>query len=44
MQILKAGVLYFALVVGAGFALGTLRVLWIAPSSGFFNLTRAVLT
>ena len=34
MQILKAGVLYFALVFGAGFALGTIRVLWIVPQFG----------
>ena len=29
MQILKAGALYFALVFGAGFVLGALRILWI---------------
>ena len=34
MQILKAGVLYFALVFGAGFVLGTIRVLWIVPRFG----------
>ena len=34
MQILKAGALYFALVFGAGFVLGTLRVLWIVPCLG----------
>jgi hypothetical protein len=34
MQILKAGVLYFALVFAAGFALGTIRVLWIVPRWG----------
>jgi hypothetical protein len=34
MQILKAGVLYFALVFGAGFVLGTIRILWIVPSFG----------
>jgi hypothetical protein len=34
MQILKAGVFYFALVFGAGFALGTIRVLWIVPQFG----------
>ncbi len=34
MQILKAGVLYFAIVFGAGFALGTIRVLWVAPQFG----------
>jgi hypothetical protein len=31
MPILKAGVLYFALVFGAGFMLGTIRTLWIVP-------------
>ncbi len=34
MQILKAGVLYFALVFDAGFALGTICVLWIVPELG----------
>ena len=34
MQILKAGVLYFALVFGAGFVLGPIRTLWIVPSFG----------
>ena len=34
MQILKAGVLYFALVFAAGFVLGTIRTLWMAPSFG----------
>ena len=34
MQILKAGVLYFALVFGAGFVLGTFRVLWVVPRFG----------
>ncbi len=33
-QILKAGLLYFALVFGAGFALGTIRVLWVVPRFG----------
>lgn len=28
MQTLKAGVLYFALVLGAGFVRGSIRVLW----------------
>jgi hypothetical protein len=34
MQILKAGVLYFALVFGTGFVLGTLRTLWFVPRLG----------
>ena len=34
MRILKAGVLYFALVFGAGFVLGTIRTLWIVPRVG----------
>ena len=34
MQILKAGLLYFALVCGAGFALGPLRILWVVPRFG----------
>jgi hypothetical protein len=34
MQIMKAGVLYFALVFGAGFVLGTIRTLWIVPRFG----------
>jgi hypothetical protein len=34
MQILKAGVLYFSLVFGVGFVLGTIRVLWIVPRFG----------
>ena len=31
MLILKAGLVYFALVFGAGFVLGTIRTLWIVP-------------
>jgi len=31
MPILKTGVLYFELVFGAGFVLGTIRTLWIVP-------------
>ncbi len=34
VQILKAGVLYFALVFGAGFVLGTVRTLWVVPRVG----------
>ena len=34
MQILKAGVLYFSLVFGAGFVLGTIRILLVVPRFG----------
>ena len=34
MQILKAGLLYFALVFGAGFVLGPIRILWVVPRLG----------
>lgn len=34
MRILKAGVLYFALVFGAGFILGPIRIKWIVPHFG----------
>jgi hypothetical protein len=34
MQILKAGTLYFALVFGAGFVLGPIRMLWAVPRFG----------
>jgi hypothetical protein len=34
MRILKAGVLYFALVFGAGFVLGPIRILWVVPRFG----------
>ena len=33
-KILTAGALYFAVVFGAGFVLGTIRTLWIVPSVG----------
>ena len=34
MRVLKAGGLYFALVFGAGFALGIPRTLWLVPRVG----------
>ncbi len=34
MKILKAGVLYFALVFGAGFVLGPVRIMWVVPRFG----------
>jgi hypothetical protein len=34
VQILKAGVLYFGLVFGAGFVLGPIRILWVVPRFG----------
>jgi hypothetical protein len=34
MQTLKAGVLYFVLVFGAGFVLGPIRILWVVPRFG----------
>jgi hypothetical protein len=34
MQVLKAGVMYFALVFGAGFILGPIRILWAVPRFG----------
>ena len=34
MQIVKAGVFYFALVFGAGFVLGPIRIRWGAPRFG----------
>lgn len=33
-QIMKAGILYFALVFGAGFVLGAIRTLWVVPRIG----------
>jgi len=34
IQILKAGALYFAVVFGAGFVLGPIRILWVVPRLG----------
>ena len=34
MKVLKAGILYFALVFGAGFMLGPIRVFWVVPRFG----------
>ena len=34
MQILKAGLAYFAMVFGAGFVLGPIRQLWLVPRVG----------
>jgi hypothetical protein len=34
LQVFKSGTFYFALVFLAGFALGTVRTLWIAPGTG----------
>ena len=34
MQILKAGVLYFVLVFGAGFGLGPICIMWVVPRLG----------
>ena len=34
MRTLKCGVLYFALTFGAGFVLGTIRVMWAVPFFG----------
>jgi hypothetical protein len=33
-KILKAGILYFVLVFGAGFVLGPIRVFWVVPRVG----------
>jgi len=33
-QTLKAGVLYFTVVFGAGFVLGPIRILWVVPRLG----------
>jgi hypothetical protein len=34
LQVLKGGATYFAVVFGAGFLLGVIRVLWVAPRVG----------
>jgi hypothetical protein len=34
MQTLKAGILYFAVVFGAGITLGPIRILWAVPRFG----------
>jgi len=34
MRILKAAVLYFAIVFGTGFVLGPIRILWVVPRFG----------
>jgi len=34
MRILKAAVFYFAMVFGAGFVLGPIRILWVVPRFG----------
>jgi len=34
MHVLKAGAFYFALVFGAGFVLGPIRILWLVPRVG----------
>jgi hypothetical protein len=34
MRIIKAGMLYFALIFGAGFVLGPIRILWVVPRFG----------
>lgn len=34
MRTLKAGVLYFVIVFGAGFVLGTIRITWVVPRLG----------
>ena len=33
-QVLKAGVMYFAVVFGVGFLMGIVRVLWVVPRVG----------
>ncbi len=40
MQVVKAGTVYFGLVFGVGFVLGTIRTLWVVP---FFGTRKAEL-
>jgi hypothetical protein len=37
LNVLKAGILYFVLVFAAGFVLGIIRTIWIAPHFGTRN-------
>ena len=37
LNVLKAGALYFVLVFAAGFVLGIIRTIWIAPHFGTRN-------
>lgn len=34
MRLIRASIIYFLLVFGVGFVLGTIRVLWLAPGFG----------
>jgi hypothetical protein len=34
MRVLKAGVLYFVIIFGAGFVLGPMLILWVVPRFG----------
>jgi len=42
MQLVKPGAIYFALVFGAGFVLGTVRTLWVVPVSVRLSLCRTL--